>query len=55
MQLICDEELKIININARFPGRTHDAHIWNNSAISTEMTNLSRRHPGFFLIGKPTT
>lgn len=51
VQLICDSNLKIINVNARFPGSTHDSYIWNSSAVLPQMVNLSRRQAGFFLIG----
>ncbi|CAH1709192.1 unnamed protein product [Aphis gossypii] len=27
VQLICDSKLRILNVNARFPGSTHDTHI----------------------------
>eukprot|EP00102_Acyrthosiphon_pisum_P021062 XP_016658272.1 PREDICTED: putative nuclease HARBI1 [Acyrthosiphon pisum] len=30
VQLICDSKLQILNVNALFPGNTHDVHIWNN-------------------------
>lgn len=33
VQLICDEDLNISNVNARFPGSCHDAYIWRQSAI----------------------
>ncbi|XP_030758026.1 putative nuclease HARBI1 [Sitophilus oryzae] len=53
VQLICDTNLKILNCNARFPGLTHDAHIWRQSPISTLMENMYRENPDnlFFLLG----
>ncbi|XP_050056224.1 putative nuclease HARBI1 [Aphis gossypii] len=33
VQLICDSNLKILNVNALFPGSTHDTHVWNNSKV----------------------
>lgn len=30
---ICDPELYIYNINARYPGARQDAYIWSNSPI----------------------
>ncbi|XP_023312848.1 putative nuclease HARBI1, partial [Anoplophora glabripennis] len=53
VQLICDCDLKIMNINAQFPGSTHDAHIWRTSRVSQVMEGIYRRDPGnvFFLIG----
>lgn len=54
MLQICDVNLKIMNVNSRFPGRTHDAHIWRQSAVKNL---LERLHDGgngdtsFFLIG----
>ncbi|KAJ8911212.1 hypothetical protein NQ315_014924 [Exocentrus adspersus] len=52
VQLICDDTLKITNVNARFPGSIHDAYIWSQSNIEQAVSNLSRRNPGYYLIGK---
>ncbi|XP_032690439.1 putative nuclease HARBI1 isoform X1 [Odontomachus brunneus] len=32
-QVICDPDLKILNVNARYPGARHDAYIWSNSPV----------------------
>lgn len=34
---ICDPKLKILNVNARYPGARHDAYIWANSAARRVM------------------
>ncbi|KAJ8913789.1 hypothetical protein NQ315_002695 [Exocentrus adspersus] len=39
--LVCDYDLEILNINARYGGATHDAFIYRQSAVSTE---LERRY-----------
>ncbi|KAJ8913917.1 hypothetical protein NQ315_005715 [Exocentrus adspersus] len=53
VQLICDVDMKILNVNARFPGSVHDARIWNQSNVSRTMENLYRRDPNnvFSLLG----
>ncbi|XP_063797614.1 putative nuclease HARBI1 [Pseudophryne corroboree] len=33
VQMVCDANLRIMNVNARFPGSTHDAFILQQSAI----------------------
>ncbi|CAI6373946.1 unnamed protein product [Macrosiphum euphorbiae] len=52
VQLICDSKLNILNVNALFPGSTHDIHVWNNSSILQTLQELHRRnHKDFFLLG----
>lgn len=49
---ICDEKLKIINVNSSFPGSSHDSFIWNSSAVCRVITNLYRSgHEGYYLLG----
>lgn len=52
-QLICDWRLKIMHINARYPGSTHDSFIWNNSNAKNFMVNLYRGYPhkNYHLLG----
>nr|XP_049695562.1 putative nuclease HARBI1 isoform X4 [Helicoverpa armigera]XP_049698868.1 putative nuclease HARBI1 isoform X1 [Helicoverpa armigera]XP_049707731.1 putative nuclease HARBI1 [Helicoverpa armigera] len=37
VQAVCDPDLIILNINARWPGARHDAHIWANSPVRSTM------------------
>ncbi|KAI4468053.1 hypothetical protein MML48_2g00001552 [Holotrichia oblita] len=37
VQIICDYNLKILNVNARYEGATHDAYIWRHSAVQQIM------------------
>ncbi|XP_044731994.1 putative nuclease HARBI1 [Chrysoperla carnea] len=37
VQMICDPDQCILNVNARFPGARHDAHIWSASAARRVM------------------
>lgn len=40
-QVICDSEMTILNINARYPGSTHDSHIWESSVINPLIKQLN--------------
>lgn len=50
---ICDADLRIMNVSARFPGSSNDMHIWNNSNALNYITTLHRNgHNSFYFIGK---
>ncbi|XP_018363950.1 PREDICTED: putative nuclease HARBI1 [Trachymyrmex cornetzi] len=51
VQLICDPDLRILNVNARYPGSTHDSYIWNNSNILPLMRDIYNCGHQFFLLG----
>ncbi|XP_029178453.1 putative nuclease HARBI1 [Nylanderia fulva] len=51
VQLICDSDLRIMNVNARYPGSTHDSYIWNNSNVLPIMQDIYNRGHNFFLLG----
>ncbi|CAH1976573.1 unnamed protein product [Acanthoscelides obtectus] len=37
IQIVCDHDLKILNITARFAGASHDSYIWRNSLVRNEL------------------
>lgn len=53
-QIVCNAELSIININARFPGATHDAIIYNGSILNTHLERTYNEDPqtNNFIIGR---
>lgn len=52
VQLVCDSNLKILNVNAKYPGSVNDTFIWNNSQLKEFMTNINQVDPGsYFLLG----
>lgn len=40
--LIVDHNYRILNVNAKFPGSAHDAHIWKMSMIRNHLMNVHR-------------
>ncbi|KAJ8913397.1 hypothetical protein NQ315_008790, partial [Exocentrus adspersus] len=52
VQIICQAELKILAINARFPGSVHDSAIWESSVAKQELHRIHNRgHNNCWLIG----
>ncbi|KAJ3623608.1 hypothetical protein Zmor_004405 [Zophobas morio] len=52
VQLVCDANLRILNVNARYPGSTHDSFIWNNSNVLDFLQNLhTRGHSTYYVLG----
>ncbi|XP_067645898.1 putative nuclease HARBI1 [Eurosta solidaginis] len=52
VQMICDPNLKILNVNAKFPGARHDAFIWSSSAVRrVKQRNFENGSRNMFLIG----
>ncbi|KAG8177441.1 hypothetical protein JTE90_008625 [Oedothorax gibbosus] len=47
VQLICDTDMYILNVNARYPGSTHDAFIWRHSAVKNALEQY--HEPGSWL------
>ncbi|XP_046468084.1 putative nuclease HARBI1 [Neodiprion pinetum] len=51
VQAICDPNLTILNINARYPGARNDTYIWNTSSVRRIMEREYNRGERTFLIG----
>ena len=52
VQIICDANFKILNINAKYPGSTHDSFIWQNSKLNRVLRNIhSHGYTDNFLLG----
>lgn len=53
VQMVCDSRMLITNINARYPGATHDSYIFMGSQLHGFLQNLYTQNPEEFnfLIG----
>lgn len=52
VQIICDSDLKILNVNANYPGSTHDSFIWRQSQVKELLNTLYiGGDRGFWLLG----
>ncbi|XP_028982577.1 putative nuclease HARBI1 [Diachasma alloeum] len=49
---ICDSTYRILHVNAKYPGRSHDSFIWNNSRVLTTMKRLHAINYGNSTFGK---
>lgn len=54
VQIVCDSNMMITNVNARYPGSTHDAFVFRNSQMFTHLSNIYNDRPNEwnFLLGK---
>lgn len=48
---ICDSDCKILAVNAKFGGATHDAFVWENSKVNDFMQSLYRSNEMIWLLG----
>lgn len=48
---ICDSDCKILNINAKYGGATHDAFVWENSVANQYMQQLHTTTELVWLLG----
>lgn len=44
-QIVCDSDMFITNVNARYPGSAHDAHVFVNSRVYTLMEAINVDNP----------
>lgn len=53
VQIVCDDRMLITNINARYPGSTHDSYIFLTSQLHAFLQNLYTQNPNVltFLLG----
>ncbi|XP_047021401.1 putative nuclease HARBI1 [Helicoverpa armigera] len=51
VQMICDSDGRILNVNAKYGGATHDAFIWENSLANNYMQELHRNNEHVWLLG----
>ncbi|XP_053616898.1 putative nuclease HARBI1 [Plodia interpunctella] len=51
VQMVCDSDGRILNINSRYGGATHDAFIWENSAVNEFMQRLDQSNEHTWLLG----
>ncbi|XP_050338451.1 putative nuclease HARBI1 isoform X5 [Bactrocera neohumeralis] len=54
VMIVCDHKMQIRYVSAKYPGSSHDSHIWDLSDIKTiSATNYRRGNPNLILGEKP--
>lgn len=48
---ICDHNLKILNVNSKYGGATHDSFIWAASQVENFMRELHQNGEQTWLLG----
>ncbi|CAG5002234.1 unnamed protein product [Parnassius apollo] len=51
VQMVCNSNLKITNVNPKFGGATHDSFIWASSRMETFMRELHQNGEQVWLLG----
>ncbi|CAG5015329.1 unnamed protein product [Parnassius apollo] len=51
VQIVCNSNLKITNVNPKFGGATHDSFIWASSRMETFMRELHQNGEQVWLLG----
>ncbi|KAL0881061.1 hypothetical protein ABMA27_002192 [Loxostege sticticalis] len=51
VQVVCDSDCKIISINPKYGGATHDCFVWENSQVKVFMETLNRSGEQGWLLG----
>ena len=49
-QVICDANLMFTDVNARWPGSSHDSMVWRNSQVGASLEEVNFINP-YYLLG----
>ncbi|XP_069358752.1 putative nuclease HARBI1 [Maniola hyperantus] len=51
VQMVCDDEYRILSVNPKFGGANHDSFIWENSDLNTYIQSLHQNGEVVWLLG----
>ncbi|XP_063239317.1 putative nuclease HARBI1 [Bacillus rossius redtenbacheri] len=51
VQLVCDANMKILNVNSRYPGATNDSFIYANCSLRQGLHEMLRQNQNAWLLG----